>query len=69
MQSRPQPNKVTVGGVHGGAAAVEVDYQARTVSVDKTQQNVPPTTQLVPTGPMLMGVSDPRALDVYYKHV
>jgi hypothetical protein len=23
MQSRPQPNKVTVGGVHGGAAAVE----------------------------------------------
>lgn len=42
---------------------------ARTVSVDKTQQNVPPTTQLVPTGPMLMGVSDPRSLDVYYKHV
>lgn len=42
---------------------------ARTVSVDQTQQNVPPTTQLVPTGPILMGVADPRSLDVYYRHV
>lgn len=42
---------------------------ARTVSVDKSQQNVPPSTQLVPTGPMLVGVSDPRSLDVYYRHV
>lgn len=42
---------------------------ARTVSVDKTQQHVPPTTQLVPTGPVFVGVADPRSLDVYYRHV
>ena len=42
---------------------------ARTVSVDKTQQKVPPTTQLVPSGPMLVGVNDPKSLDVYYRHV
>lgn len=42
---------------------------ARTVSVDNTQQTVPPTTQLVPTGPILVGVADPRSLDVYYRHV
>lgn len=42
---------------------------ARTVSVDKSQQNIPPTTQLVPTGPMMVGVADPRSLDVYYQHV
>jgi len=39
---------------------------ARTVSIDKTQQQVPPSTQVVPTGPMLYGVADPR-LDVYYR--
>jgi len=42
---------------------------ARTVSIDKSQQNVPPTTHMVPTGPMLVGVADPRSLDVYYQHV
>lgn len=42
---------------------------ARTVSIDKTQQNVPAMTQIVPTGPMLIGVTDPRSLDVYYRHV
>lgn len=42
---------------------------ARTVSVDKTQQHVPPTTQLVPTGPVFVGVADPRSLDIYYRHV
>lgn len=40
---------------------------ARTVSIDKTQQQVPPTTQIVPAGPVLYGVADPR-LDVYYRH-
>lgn len=42
---------------------------ARTVSVDKTQHQVPPTTQVVPTGPLLVGVGDPKSLDVYYRHV
>lgn len=42
---------------------------ARTVSVDKTQHNVPPSTQIVPTGPILVGVSDPKSLDMYYRHV
>ena len=42
---------------------------ARTVSVDKSQTKVPPSTQLVPTGPRLIGVTDPRSLDMYYRHV
>jgi len=42
----------------------------RTVSVDKTQQYIPPQTVPVPTGPMLAGpVVDPRTLDVYYPYV
>jgi hypothetical protein len=44
----------------------------RTVSVDKTQTQVPPTTQLVPTGPMLLPTTrlstDGKTLDTYYSH-
>lgn len=42
---------------------------ARTISVDKTQHKVPSTTQMVPTPPMLVGVTDPKSLDVYYRNV
>ena len=42
---------------------------ARTVSVDKTQQNIPASTQIVPMAPVLVGVTDPKSLDVYYRHV
>ena len=47
---------------------------ARTVSVDRTQEYVPPQTVAVPTGPILVGPvfsSNPnsRNLDVYYTHV
>lgn len=47
---------------------------ARTVSVDRTQEYVPPQTVSVPTGPVLVGPvfsSNPnsRNLDVYYTHV
>ena len=47
---------------------------ARTVSVDRTQEYVPPQTVSVPTGPVLVGPvfsSNPnsRNLDVYYTYV
>lgn len=47
---------------------------ARTVSVDRTQQYVPPQTVAVPTGPVLVGPmfstnSNTRNLDVYYSYV
>ena len=44
----------------------------RTVSVDKTQTQVPPSTQLVPTGPMLLPTTrqstDGKTLETYYSH-
>lgn len=44
----------------------------RTVSVDETRTEVPPTTQLVPTGPLLLPTTrqstDGRTLDTYYTH-
>jgi hypothetical protein len=44
----------------------------RTVSVDKTKTQVPPSTQLVPTGPMLLPTTrlstDGRTLDTFYNH-
>jgi hypothetical protein len=44
----------------------------RTVSVDKTKTDVPPTTQMVPTGPLLLPTTrlstDGRTLDTYYSH-
>lgn len=44
----------------------------RTVSVDKTKTQVPPTTQLVPTGPLLLPTTrlstDGKTLDTYYSH-
>lgn len=47
---------------------------ARTVSVDRTQEYVPPQTVSVPTGPILVGPvfsSNPNSnkMDVYYTHV
>lgn len=65
---KPESNIETIRGKlkEKGYDAI---LMARTVSIDKTQQNVPPSTQLVPTGPMLIGVSDPKSLDIYYRHV
>ena len=44
----------------------------RTVSIDKTRTEVPPSTQLVPTGPLLLPTTrlstDGRTLDTYYSH-
>lgn len=44
----------------------------RTVSVDKTRTQVPPTTQLMPTGPLLLPTTrlstDGKTLDTYYSH-
>lgn len=47
---------------------------ARTVSVDRTQEYVPPQTVAVPSGPVLVGPifgtnPNSRNLDVYYAHV
>lgn len=65
---KPESNIETIRG-----RLKEMGYDsilmARTISVDKTQQNIPPSTQIVPTGPILVGVADPRSLDVYYRHV
>ena len=65
---KPESNIETIRGrlKEKGYDAI---LMARTVSVDKTQQNVPPTTQMVPTGPLLIGVTDPKSLDTYYRHV
>lgn len=42
---------------------------ARTVSVDKSEQYVPPQTVPVPTGPMLVGpMVNARTLDLYYQY-
>lgn len=44
----------------------------RTVSVDKTKTQVPPSTQMVPTGPLLLPTTrlstDGKTLDTYYSH-
>jgi hypothetical protein len=43
---------------------------ARTVSVDKTKEYVPPQTITVPTGPILVGpVVNAKTLEVYYPYV
>ena len=66
--NKPESNIETIRGTLREQGYDSI-LMARTVSVDKTQQSVPPTTQLVPTGPMLVGVNDPKSLDVYYRHV
>lgn len=41
---------------------------ARTISVDKTQHRVPSSTQLVPLPPPMIGLTDPKMLDAYYRN-
>lgn len=66
--NKPESNIDTIRGTLREKGYDSI-LMARTVSVDKSQQSVPPTTQLVPTGPILVGVNDPKSLDVYYRHV
>lgn len=41
---------------------------ARTISVDKTQHRVPSSTQIVPLPPPMIGLTDPKAVDAYYRN-